>query len=57
LAWFFLIVGGVAHVVQHLGNNSAAAHMISTGATVAVYALSGTSEFVDVSYELAVGRD
>ena len=57
VSWFFLIVGGVAHLCRHMGMESAVtAVSIETAATVAVYALAGTSEFVDVSYELAVGN-
>ena len=57
VSWFFLIVGGVAHLCRHMGmESSVTAVSIETAATVAVYALAGTSEFVDVSYELAVGN-
>jgi Cd2+/Zn2+-exporting ATPase len=56
VSWFFLVVGGVAHVCRHFGVDSAAAATVEAAATAAVYALSGTSEFVDVSYEMAVGN-
>lgn len=56
VSWFFLVVGGVAHVCRHFGADSAAAATVEAAATAAVYALSGTSEFVDVSYEMAVGN-
>ena len=52
----FLVVGGVAHVCRHFGADSAAAATAEATATAAVYALSGTSQFVDVSYEMAVGN-
>ena len=56
VSWFFLVVGGVAHVCRHFGADSAAAATAEATATAAVYALSGTSQFVDVSYEMAVGN-
>ena len=56
VSWFFLVVGGVAHVCRHFGADSAAAATVEATAMAAVYALSGTSQFVDVSYEVAVGN-
>jgi hypothetical protein len=56
ISWFFLILGGVAHVCRHFGGESATSLVVETVATVVVYALVGTSEFVDVSYEIAVGN-
>ena len=56
IAWVCLIVGGIAHLCRHMGMESPTSISIETAATAAVYALAGTSEFVDVSYELAVGN-
>ena len=58
VGWLLLVVAGVAHAVRHAGAgaDAASAATLETVATVATYALVGTSEFVDVSYELAVGN-
>lgn len=56
VSWFFLIVATIAHLCRHAGMESATSASVETAATVAVYLLAGTSEFVDVSYELAVGN-
>lgn len=57
VSWFFLIVGGVAHVCRHIGAaETPTSTAVETAAMIVVYALAGTSEFVDVSYELAVGN-
>jgi hypothetical protein len=58
VGWLLLVVAGVAHAVRHAGAgaDAASAATLETFATVATYALVGTSEFVDVSYELAVGN-
>lgn len=63
IAWGFLLIAGVAHGLTHVGALAAnfagaaqSARFVETVATVAVYLVSGPSEFVDVSYELAVGN-
>jgi Cd2+/Zn2+-exporting ATPase len=56
VSWFFLLVGGVAHVCRHTGVDTPTSLAVENAATIIVYALAGTSEFVDVSYELAVGN-
>ena len=60
VAWCFLLVAGVAHGLTHLGalseSAAASARAAETAATALVYLVSGPSEFVDVSYELAVGN-
>lgn len=56
VSWVFLVIGGVAHVCRHYGIDTASAAAVETAAVAAVYAMVGTSEFVDVSYELAVGN-
>ena len=60
VAWCFLLVAGVAHGLTHLGalseSAAASARAADTAATALVYLVSGPSEFVDVSYELAVGN-
>ena len=63
LAWGFLLIAGVAHGLTHvnaLATNftgmASSARAVETATTALVYLVSGPSEFVDVSYELAVGN-
>ena len=63
VAWVFLLVAGVAHGLTHVSalaesfaDAAASARAVETAATALVYFVSGPSEFVDVSYELAVGN-
>ena len=63
VAWVFLLVAGVAHGLTHVSalaesfaGMAASARAAETAATALVYLVSGPSEFVDVSYELAVGN-
>jgi|MDSW01.1.fsa_nt_gb hypothetical protein len=56
VSWIALVVGGVAHACGHLGVATSTTLAVETAATALVYVLSGTSEFVDVTYELAVGN-
>jgi len=63
VAWVFLLVAGVAHGLTHVSalaesfaGMAASARAAETAATALVYLVSGPNEFVDVSYELAVGN-
>lgn len=63
VAWCFLIIAGIAHGLTHVSalaesfaGMAANARAAETFATALVYLVSGPSEFVDVSYELAVGN-
>ena len=63
VAWCFLLIAGVAHGLTHVGAlaesfaaTAASARAVETAATALVYLVAGPSEFVDVSYELAVGN-
>ena len=60
VSWALFLVAGAAHVATHVGGGglveTAMAANVSRVCTILVYVLAGTPEFVDVTYELAVGN-
>jgi hypothetical protein len=60
VSWALFLVAGAAHVATHVGGGglveTTMAANVSRMCTILVYVLAGTPEFVDVTYELAVGN-
>ena len=59
-ALVLFVVGGVAHLVTHVGGSglvqTSTAAKVSQVCVALVYVLAGTPEFVNLSYDLAAGR-
>jgi heavy metal translocating P-type ATPase len=60
VSWVLFVVAGISHILMHVGGGGVVetqtAATLSKACTILVYALAGTPEFVDVTYELAVGN-